>query len=383
MSLKSSLTKYVMAFATVAVIIFFTIATGGRLLYAQNVNNLIAQNAYVFILATGMLMCILTGGNIDLSVGSIVCLVGAVGATLMVNQKVPIPVAIVVMLLTGLIIGVWQGFLIAYLKVPPFITTLAGMLTWRGLSNVVLQGLTIAPMPDKFLNMFNSYVPDFSGSSKINYTCIMVGILVCVGIAVMKIRTRIMKKQKGYENDPLIGDVVKTLILCAIVLFFMIKLAYYKGLPVILIWVVVIVSIYAYLTSKTTIGRHLYAVGGNEKATRLSGINTKRVYFFAYVNMAFLSAVTALVVMARLNSANPTAGTNYEMDAIGSCFIGGASAYGGIGTVGGVMIGAVLMGVLNLGMSIMGVDANWQKVVKGSVLLAAVIFDVLSKKKEN
>ena len=383
MSLKSSLTKYVMAFATVAVIIFFTIATGGRLLYAQNVNNLIAQNAYVFILATGMLMCILTGGNIDLSVGSIVCLVGAVGATLMVNQKVPIPVAIVVMLLTGLIIGVWQGFLIAYLKVPPFITTLAGMLTWRGLSNVVLQGLTIAPMPDKFLNMFNSYVPDFSGSSKINYTCIIVGILVCVGIAVMKIRTRIMKKQKGYENDPLIGDVVKTLILCAIVLFFMIKLAYYKGLPVILIWVVVIVSIYAYLTSKTTIGRHLYAVGGNEKATRLSGINTKRVYFFAYVNMAFLSAVTALVVMARLNSANPTAGTNYEMDAIGSCFIGGASAYGGIGTVGGVMIGAVLMGVLNLGMSIMGVDANWQKVVKGSVLLAAVIFDVLSKKKEN
>ena len=383
MSLKSSLTKYVMAFATVAVIIFFTIATGGRLLYAQNVNNLIAQNAYVFILATGMLMCILTGGNIDLSVGSIVCLVGAVGATLMVNQKVPIPVAIVVMLLTGLLIGVWQGFLIAYLKVPPFITTLAGMLTWRGLSNVVLQGLTIAPMPDKFLNMFNSYVPDFSGSSKINYTCIIVGILVCVGIAVMKIRTRIMKKQKGYENDPLIGDVVKTLILCAIVLFFMIKLAYYKGLPVILIWVVVIVSIYAYLTSKTTIGRHLYAVGGNEKATRLSGINTKRVYFFAYVNMAFLSAVTALVVMARLNSANPTAGTNYEMDAIGSCFIGGASAYGGIGTVGGVMIGAVLMGVLNLGMSIMGVDANWQKVVKGSVLLAAVIFDVLSKKKEN
>ena len=381
MSLKSSLTKYVMAFATVAVIIFFTIATGGKLLYAQNVNNLIAQNAYVFILATGMLMCILTGGNIDLSVGSIVCLVGAVGATLMVNQKVPIPVAIVVMLLTGLIIGVWQGFLIAYLKVPPFITTLAGMLTWRGLSNVVLQGLTIAPMPDKFLNMFNSYVPDFSGSSKINYTCIIVGILVCVGIAVMKIRTRIMKKQKGYENDPLIGDVVKTLILCAIVLFFMIKLAYYKGLPVILIWVVVIVSIYAYLTSKTTIGRHLYAVGGNEKATRLSGINTKRVYFFAYVNMAFLSAVTALVVMARLNSANPTAGTNYEMDAIGSCFIGGASAYGGIGTVGGVMIGAVLMGVLNLGMSIMGVDANWQKVVKGIVLLAAVIFDVESKKR--
>lgn len=383
MSLKSSLTKYVMAFATVAVIVFFTWATGGRLLYAQNVNNLIAQNAYVFILATGMLMCILTGGNIDLSVGSIVCLVGAVGASLMVNQKVSIPAAIAVMLITGLVIGVWQGFLIAYLKVPPFITTLAGMLMWRGLSNVVLQGLTIAPMPDRFLNMFNSYVPDFFGGTTVNYTCIVVGVIICAGIVIMKAKTRISKMKKGYENEPLIGEVIKTVILCAIVLFFMIKLAFYKGLPVILIWVAVIVSIYAYLTSKMTIGRHLYAVGGNEKATRLSGINTKRVYFFAYVNMAFLSAVTALVVMARLNSANPTAGTNYEMDAIGSCFIGGASAYGGTGTVGGVMIGAILMGVLNLGMSIMGVDANWQKVVKGGVLLAAVIFDVLSKKREN
>ena len=383
MKVKVSLTKYVMIIATVAVIIFFTVSTGGKLLYAQNMNNLISQNAYVFILAAGMLLCILTNNNIDLSVDNIICLVGAIGAILMVKHNVPIPVAIIVMMIVGILIGVWQGFLVAYVKVPPFITTLAGMFIWRGLSNVVLQGLTIAPMPDKFLNMFNSYVPDLFHGSGLNITCLVVGLLIGVVYIFMTMRARAQRTRKGYENEPLTSCLIKTVLLCAVIFFFMFKLSQYKGIPVILIWVAVIVLIYSYITSKTTIGRHLYAVGGNEKATRLSGINTNKVYFFAYANMAFLSAVTAMVVMARLNSANPTAGTNYEMDAIGSCFIGGASAYGGTGTVGGVMVGAVLMGVLNLGMSIMGVDANWQKVVKGAVLLAAVVFDVVSKKKAN
>ncbi len=383
MKVKFSIQKYVMVIATVAVIIFFTLSTGGKLLYAQNMNNLIAQNAYVFILAAGMLLCILTGGNIDLSVGSVVCLVGAIGATLMVKMNVPIPIAIIVMVIVGTLIGIWQGFLVAYIKVPPFITTLAGMFIWRGFSNVVLQGLTIAPMPDKFLAMFNSYVPDIFGGNGINITCLLCGVIIDVVYVLMRIRSRAERTKKGYENEPLAGNVIKTVLLCAVIMYFMFKLSQYKGIPVILIWVAAIVLIYAYITSKTTIGRHLYAVGGNEKATKLSGINTNKVYFFAYANMAFLSAVTAMVVMARLNSANPTAGTNYEMDAIGSCFIGGASAYGGTGTIGGVMVGAVLMGVLNLGMSIMGVDANWQKVVKGAVLLIAVIFDVVSKKKAN
>ncbi len=384
MKVKGILSKYMMVIATLVVIVFFTIATKGMLLYPQNINNLIAQNAYVFVLATGMLLCILTGGNIDLSVGSVVCLVGAVGGTLMVNKNVPIPVAIVAMLLVGLLIGVLQGYLIAYTKVPPFIATLAGMLSWRGLSNVVLQGMTISPMPDRFLNMFNSYVPDLlPGTADYNETATIVGIVICLAIVGYRFKARADRDKKGYENIPLRTEIITDVILVAVIMFFMIKLSLYKGIPVVLIWVTVIVSIYAYITSKTTVGRHLYAVGGNEKATKLSGINTKKIYFFAYANMAFLAAVTAMIVMARLNSSNPTAGTNYEMDAIGSCFIGGASAYGGSGSVGGVMIGAVLMGVLNLGMSIMGVDMNWQKVVKGAVLLAAVIFDVVSKKRQD
>ncbi len=381
-SIKDALSQYMMMIATVLVILFFTIATGGKLLYPQNVNNLIAQNAYVFVIAAGMLLCILTGGNIDLSVGSIVCLVGAIGATMMVKQSLPIWLAIIVMLLAGLAIGVLQGYLIAYIKVPPFICTLAGMLMWRGLSNVVLEGLTISPMPEPFLNLFNSYVPDMiPQTTGLNETAVLIGVLMSGLLLVYKFRERAGRSKKGYENVSLTKELITDLILVALILFFMIELAQYKGIPVILIWVAAILAIYGYITSKTTIGRHLYAVGGNQKATKLSGINTKKVFFFAYANVAFLAAVTAMITMARLNSANPTAGTNYEMDAIGACFIGGASAYGGSGTIGGVIIGATLMGVLNLGMSIMGVDANWQKVVKGAVLLAAVIFDVVSKKK--
>ena len=383
MNTKSVLTKYAMLIATVVVIIFFAVATKGMLILPQNVNNLIAQNAYVFILATGMLLCILTGGNIDLSVGSIVCLVGAVGAVMMVNHKLPIALAIVVMLIIGTAIGAWQGYWIAYVGVPPFITTLAGMFAWRGLANVILQGLTISPMPDNFLALFNSYLPDFIGGagSKFNITCFVLAIIACVLYIFFQFTSRKTKQKKGYEVEPMTTMMIKTVLICAVLLWFMFKLSEYKGLPVILIWVAVIVAIYTYITSKTTTGRYFYAVGGNRAATALSGIDTNKVYFIAYTNMAFLSSIAAFVVMARLNSANPTAGTNYEMDAIGSCFIGGASAYGGTGTTGGVVVGAILMGVLNLGMSIMGVDMNWQKVVKGSVLLFAVIFDVVSKKK--
>ena len=383
MKVKVSLTKYVMIIATVAVIIFFTVSTGGKLLYAQNMNNLISQNAYVFILAAGMLLCILTGGNIDLSVGSVVCLVGAIGAVMMVNNKLPIALAIVVMLAIGIAIGAFQGYCIAYVGVPPFICTLAGMFAWRGLANVILQGLTISPMPNDFLALFNSYVPDIIGGSgsTFNITCFAAAIIFCVLYILFQLTSRKNKQKKGYDVEPITAMILKTIIICAVLLWFMFKLSEYKGIPVILIWVVVIVAIYTYITSKTTTGRYFYAVGGNRAATALSGIDTNKVYFIAYTNMAFLASIAAFVVMARLNSANPTAGTNYEMDAIGSCFIGGASAYGGTGTTSGVVIGAILMGVLNLGMSIMGVDMNWQKVVKGSVLLFAVIFDVVSKKK--
>ena len=377
--------KYTMIIVLLLVTAFFAWKTGGKILLPQNINNLIAQNAYVFVLATGMLLCILTGGNIDLSVGSIVCFVGAVGATLMENKGVNVWVSILVMLLVGLAIGAWQGFWIAFVHVPPFITTLAGMLVFRGLSNVVLDGMTISIKNETFINLFgggaNCYIPDLFGNATINLTCLLAGVLAVVIFIFVQLKGYMNKKSKGYETGSFSALIAKTVVLSVVILWFSYSLAKYKGIPTALVWVLVIVLIYGYITSMTTTGRYFYAVGGNEKATKLSGINTNNVYFLAYANMGLLSALAGMLTIARMTSAQPTYGQNYEMDAIGSCFIGGASAYGGTGTVPGVIVGAVLMGVINLGMSIMGVDANYQKVVKGLVLLAAVIFDVVSKKK--
>ncbi len=375
------LKKYTMVLVLFVVVVLFTVNTGGKMLLPQNVNNLIAQNAYVFILATGMLFCILTGGNIDLSVGSVVCFVGAIGGTMMISMGINPYLSMLAMLIIGALVGALQGFWIAYVRIPPFIVTLAGMLVFRGLSNTVLKGMTLSPIPDSFLKLFNTYVPDFFGMEGFNLTCFLVGILVCIIYVAAVMMGYRRKRQKGYRTEPLGAMMIKMGLICAVIIAFMYKLAQYKGIPNSLIWVAVIIAIYSYIASKTTIGRYFYAVGGNEKATRLSGIDTNRVYFLAYLNMGLLAAVAGMVTVARLNSANPTAGNSYEMDAIGACFIGGASAYGGTGTVPGVIIGATLMGVLNLGMSIMGVDQNLQKVVKGTVLVAAVIFDVVSKRK--
>lgn len=378
--------KYTMIVVLVLVVAFFAIGTKGRLLQPQNITNIIAQNAYVFVLATGMLMCILTGGNIDLSVGSVVCFVGAVGS-IWLDKDMNMWLAVLLMLVIGLAVGAWQAFWIAYVHVPPFITTLAGMLIFRGLSNVVLNGMTMPVTNEKFVSIFgggaNCYVPNpgFLGGpdAKFNVLCLIVGGIAAALYLFFTLRNRSVRKKKGFMVDSLVKTVVTAVIITAVIVFFSVKLSQYKGLPTALVWVALVVLVYTYITSKTTIGRHLYAVGGNETATKLSGINTKNVYFFAYTNMGFLAALAGIMTIARLTSAQPTYGQNYEMDAIGSCFIGGASAYGGIGTVPGVIIGAVLMGVINIGMSIMGVDANYQKVVKGLVLLAAVIFDVVSK----
>ena len=379
------LKKNTMVIVLVIVVAFFAWQTGGAILLPMNVSNLISQNAYVFILATGMLLCILTGGNIDLSVGSVVCFVGAVGAILMVNLNVPVWLAILTMVLIGTAIGAFQGFWIAFVRIPPFIVTLAGMLAFRGLSNVVLNGLTVS-IKDKtsFVNLFGGgadcYIPDIFGGASLNLTCLFGGIAAAAVLVVLQMTSRVKKLNSGYELEPFWTFAIKLIVLAGALILFAYKLAQHKGIPSVLIWVLIVVIIYGYITSNTTIGRHFYAVGGNEKATKLSGIDTNRVYFLAYTNMGFLAALAGMVTIARLTSAQPTYGQNYEMDAIGSCFIGGASAYGGIGTVPGVIVGAVLMGVINLGMSLMGVDANMQKVVKGVVLLAAVIFDVVSKR---
>jgi len=378
------LQKYTMIIILVLVVAFFAWRSDGKLLLPQNITNIISQNAYVFVLATGMLLCILTGGNIDLSVGSVVCFTGAVGAVWL-KQGLNMWAVVVLMLLIGLAVGAWQAFWIAYVHVPPFITTLSGMLVFRGLSNVILNGMTVAVTNEKFVKIFgggaNCYVPDFIGGVEgINVLCVVVGAVAALLYLFFTFKSRISRKKKGYSVEPVITAIIKALVITAVIMFFAFKLSQYKGVPTALIWVALVVLVYSYITSKTTIGRHLYAVGGNETATKLSGINTKFVYFFAYTNMGFLAAVAGLLTIARLTSAQPTYGQNYEMDAIGSCFIGGASAYGGVGTVPGVIVGALLMGVINIGMSIIGVDQNYQKVVKGLVLLAAVIFDVVTKK---
>ena len=379
--------KYTMILILVLVVAFFTWRTDGKLLLPQNITNIIAQNAYVFVLATGMLLCILTGGNIDLSVGSVVCFVGALGAVWLA-KGMNMWLVVVLMLAVGLGIGAWQAFWIAFVRVPPFITTLSGMLVFRGLSNVVLKGRTQSVSHETFVRLFgggaNCYVPDFIGGpdAEINMLCLVVGGAAIVIYLAATFMSRAGRIRKGYDVEPIVQTLIKAVVISAVIVFFAYKLAQYKGLPTALIWVAIIIAIYTYITSKTTVGRHFYAVGGNEQATKLSGINTKKVYFIAYANMGLLAAFAGMLTIARMSSAQPTYGQNYEMDAIGSCFIGGASAYGGIGTVPGVIVGAVLMGVINIGMSIMGVDANYQKVVKGLVLLAAIIFDVVSTREK-
>ena len=376
--------KYTMILALVVVAIFFSITTKGKILYPQNINNLISQNGYVFVLAAGMLCCILTGGNIDLSVGSVVCFTGGLGAVMM-ERGANMWITVLVMLAVGLLIGAFQGFWIAWVKVPPFIATLAGMYAFRGFSNVVLQGFTVAVRNEQFLKVFGGgadcYLPDLLGGGGMNKTCLLVGVVIAVLYALMTLRRVSVQKKMGIAHS-VTGEIAQTAIICVVVIWLSYKLASHKGIPTVLIWIALVLLIYNYITQRTSIGRHLYAVGGNEKATRLSGVNTRFVYFFAYANIGLLAGLAGILNLARMTNAQPTYGQGYEMDAIASCFIGGASAYGGTGKISGVIIGATLMGLINQGMSIMGMDANYQSVVKGIVLLVAVMFDVLSKKQK-
>jgi len=385
-SVSKFLKENTMTFALVIVIIFFAFGTGGKILLPQNINNLFSQNGYVFILATGMLLCILTGGNIDLAVGSVVCFCGGIGAVMM-DKGISGFLAFIVMMLVGTAIGVFQGFWIAYMNVPPFIVTLAGMYAFRGLSNVVLNGYSIGVGDKVFLDVFGGgadcYIPDFIGKgSGFNITCMIAGILVVAVMVVMNMKAWIRRRMNGYKTDSAAAEVGKLVVLSAVILYLTWNLSRYKGIPTVLLWILGTLLIYHYITQKTAIGRYLYAVGGNRKATELSGVDTKKVFFIAYTNMGFLTGLAGVLTLARAMQGNPTFGQGYEMDAIAACFIGGASAYGGIGTIPGMFIGAILLGVINQGMSIMGVSSNYQSVVKGLVLLVAVMFDVISKKKE-
>lgn len=405
MYILNMLKRNTLLIALILVMILFEIAiqsTGhGSLFSPSNFTNIIYQNSYVIILAVGMLFLIIGCGNIDLSVGSIVALVGAVAGVLMVNNEYNIYMSMALCLLLGIVIGAWHGFWIAYIRIPSFIVTLAGMLLFRGLALIVLDGITINPFPADYLTMFTSYFPSFgpgyfqeqlasglsraevrAGMSAIVFSKTMiVTAVIVIAYLVGIIYSRVSKIKKGYEVVPLYAFLFQHVLALAAIIASCVLLGENKGIPVILILIAVVVIVYAFIANKTVVGRRIYALGGNEKAAKLSGVNTSRLLFLSYVNMGLLAAVAALVCVARFNSASPMAGTGYELDAIGACFIGGASAYGGVGTVGGAVIGAIFMGVLNNGMSILGIDANWQKAVKGLVLLAAVVTDVMSKKR--
>lgn len=379
--LKGNLRQYVMVIALVVVILFFQIVTKGILLKPLNISNLISQNSYVLILAIGMLMCILICGNIDLSVGSVAGFVGAVSAVLILKMDLPVSVAIAISLLIGFVIGSFHGFFIAYMGVPAFIATLAGMLIFRGLTMVILQGQSLAPMPGSYGFLAAGFLPDIANINGLNLLAILIGILTSVLYVISQMNERSNKKRYNFEVSSSGVFIAKILSIVCIINVFTYMLAIYKGIPTVLIIVSALVLIYSFVTNQTIVGRHIYAYGGNPKAAALSGVKTKQILFWVYVNMGVLAALAGIIFTGRLNSATPKAGVNFELDAIGACFIGGASTSGGVGTVVGAIVGGLLMGVLNNGMSILGVSIDWQQAIKGFVLLAAVAFDVYSKSK--
>ena len=379
---KINIREYAMMFALVFVVLLFQVMTKGILLTPINITNLIQQNSYVMILACGMLLCILTGGNVDLSVGSVAGFIGAVSAVFILKMDMAILPAILISLGIGLIIGMWHGWWIAYVGVPPFIATLAGMLIFRGLTMVTLKGTSLAPLPAAYNFIAAGFVADpFSREgATLNFLAILAGILISIFIVVNEFLQRSNQKKYGFTTQPMALVIGKLVILCAVVNFFTYKLAQRNGLPAVLVLVAILVLIYTFVTKRTTFGRHIYAFGGNAKAARLSGIKTKQVMFWVYANMGLMAALAGIVFTGRLNSATPKSGNGFEMDAIAACFIGGASTSGGVGTIIGAIVGALMMGVLNNGMAIMGVSIDWQQVIKGMVLLLAVAFDVLSNK---
>ena len=381
MKVSAFLKKYTMVFALVIVFIFFTALTGGRLIYSQNISNLLLQNAYVLIMACGMLLCILTGGNVDLSVGSTLCLSAAAAAKMLDLGAAP-GLAILISMVIAAVIGLWQGWLIGYIHIPPFICTLAGMFLFRGIARVILDSKTIAIMNPGFLNLFTSYIqiPGVDSNKKC-ISALIVGIIISIALTIFMITNRAKKAKEGYQVATLRATIIRVVVFDVLIIAYSSRLMGYKGIPVMVLWILAVVVIFAFITSQTVFGRYFYAVGGNEKATKLSGIDPRKVYFWAYFLMSVLAGLSGLLVGARIGSVDGNMGNSYEMDAIASCFIGGASAYGGSGTVPGVMVGAILLGVINMGMSILGLPDQYQYVVKGAVLLAAVIFDVVSNHK--
>lgn len=391
--LLSHLREYGLLFALIAIMVFFQVVTDGTLLKSVNITNLFLQNSYIIIMALGMLI-VIVAGHIDLSVGSVMGFIGAFAAVLVVQWQVPVALAIPLCLALGALIGAAQGYWVAYWQIPSFIVTLAGMLVFRGLSLWLLEGQSVGPFPKEFQALSTGFIPDFLPQSvrdtlmsifsvrRINAGALCVGSLAAAVIFWLNLRKRQQNIAYGIEDEPAGFFIVRNLIVAAALLFVVFKLSTFRGLPNVLITMTVLTVIYAFLTERTTIGRRVYAVGGNVKAAKLSGIKTERLTFLAFTNMGMLAALAGLIFAARLNTATPKAGFAVELDVIAAVFIGGASMAGGVGTIVGAVIGAFIMGVMNNGMSIMGIGIDYQQVIKGLVLLAAVIFDVYNKRKQ-
>ena len=379
------LKQYGMIIALVLIYAIFAVLTDFKNAAPMNINNLIMQNSYVVILALGMLLCCLTG-NVDLSVGSVVAFCGAIAAIMVIDYHIAIPIAFIVVLLIGLIIGMWQGFFISVLGVSPFIASLANMLIFRGLAMVVLNGQTKGPLPADFTIVGAGYLPQVFthiGTTKIELLALSAGIILSAIVVLMEIRSRRSKRKQGFAVPSAASALVKIVIVIGIINFFTIKLAMYMGLPAVLLIMLALILIYAFVTTRTVPGRQIYAVGGNRKAAALSGIKTDKVMFWIYTNMGLLAALAGIVLSARNASATPKAGDMFEMDAIAACYIGGTAVAGGSGTVTGAVVGAFIMGVLNNGMSLLGWTVDVQRVVKGMVLLVAVAADLYFKKKKS
>ncbi|WP_042695310.1 multiple monosaccharide ABC transporter permease [Azospirillum sp. B506] len=378
--LKSHMRDYGMLISLLAIVAFFQYMTDGTLLQPLNLTNLVLQNSYIVIMALGMLL-VIVAGHIDLSVGSIVGFIGALAAILMVQFHWHFIPTAIVSLIAGAAIGAAQGYWVAYFRIPSFIVTLAGMLVFRGLSLALLAGQSVGPFPVEFQRLSSGFIPDVFGTAGFHTTTLVLCLATPAILIAFSVAARLRRHRFAIEQEPLVLFLLKSAGLFAVVAYVGWLLSTYKGLPNVLIIMALLIGLYAFVTRDTTIGRRIYALGGNEKAAKLSGIDTRRLSFYTFVNMGVLAALAGLIFAARLNTATPKAGVSFELDVIAACFIGGASASGGVGRVTGAVIGAFIMGVMNNGMSIVGIGIDWQQVIKGLVLLAAVCFDVYNKGK--
>ncbi|MDT0466802.1 multiple monosaccharide ABC transporter permease [Streptomyces gibsoniae] len=378
--LRRNMRQYGMLIALGLIVVLFQIWTGGDLLLPRNVSNLVLQNSYILILAIGMMLVIIAG-HIDLSVGSLTAFVGAFAAVLTVQHSVAWPIALVLCLLVGAVAGAVQGYLIAYLGIPSFIVTLAGMLLFRGLTEILLKGQTLGPFPDGLQKLGNGFLPEVGPNTNYHNLTLLLGLVLIAAVVWQEVRDRRRQQEFALDVLPARLFALKLVALVAAVLALTMLLASYNGAPIILIVLGVLVVGYGYVMRNAVFGRHIYAIGGNLPAAKLSGVKDKRVTFQVFLNMGVLAALAGLVVAARLNAASPKAGVNFELEAIASSFIGGASMSGGVGTVLGAIIGGLVLGVLNNGMNLLSVGTDWQQVIKGLALLVAVGFDVWNKRK--